>query len=79
MNKICLDGYEYLLLNYDKFINKLNAFSEEKVSYTKYRKIADTLGVNIETIRNWITRESIIKYKTYNKIKDKLEEYNLIP
>ena len=79
MNKICLDGYEYLLLNYDKFINKLNAFSKEKVPYTKYRKIADTLGVNIETIRNWITRKSIIKYKTYNRIKDKLEEYNLIP
>ncbi|MDY2734887.1 helix-turn-helix domain-containing protein [Intestinibacter sp.] len=74
MSLICTEGYEYFILHYDKFIERL----KDLVLEYGYEKLGKILGVHYRTIESWI-KGRVIKIKTYDKIKDKLEYYNLIP
>lgn len=74
MSLICTEGYEYFILHYDEFIKKLIDF---KIKYG-YKNLGKILGVHYRTIESWINGK-VIKIKTYSKIKNKLEHYNLIP
>lgn len=74
MSLICSEGYEYLILYYNEFIERLKYLVKEY----GYEKLGKILGVHYRTIEYWI-KGGIIKIKTYEKIKDRLEDYNLIP
>lgn len=75
LDLICTEGYEYLILHYDEFIERLKDLVKEYGCI----KLSKKLEVHNKTIENWIKKDMVIKIKTYERIKDRLEECNLIP
>ncbi|MDY2736178.1 helix-turn-helix domain-containing protein [Intestinibacter sp.] len=74
MSLICTEEYEYFILHYDEFIERL----KDLVVEYGYEKLGKILGVHYRTIESWI-KGRVIKIKTYDRIKEKLEDYKLIP
>lgn len=72
---ICSDGYTYLIWNYSIFLNNLKQWINNN-NLTR-EEAANLLGITRGTFRFWFNG-SVIKYKTYCKIKDNLIYYELI-
>lgn len=76
MDYLCSEGYTKLIYNFDEFLDKLNFWIKEN-NYT-LEIAANKLGISRGLFRFWFNG-CVIKISTYNRIKDKLIKYNLLP
>ena len=75
MDYICMEGYTKLVYNFNEFLDKLNLWIKE--NNLSKEDAANKLGISRGLFRFWLNGGVII-ICTYNKIKDRLNKYNLL-
>jgi DNA-binding XRE family transcriptional regulator len=75
INYLCRDGYTNLILNYDKFLEKLNIWIAEN-NLTR-KDAATKLEVSPALIKYWF-KGGVMRIYLYNKIRDNLDHYSLL-
>jgi DNA-binding XRE family transcriptional regulator len=75
INYLCCEGYTNLILNYDKFLEKLNIWITDNKLTRKDASLK--LGVSSSLIKFWF-EGSIISINLYNKVKDNIIYYKLL-